>query len=71
MTIIGSRSDGLKLCRASSVKSFKHNDTADLERILFEQIARIESERTSETAQGPGIIVIVEAIYSMGERRGR
>jgi 8-amino-7-oxononanoate synthase len=73
--------DGLKICRAKSIRSFKHNDLGDFKRIVMEEVERIESKSKIDgtiglVAQGsrvnnqkgtdaPGIIVAVESIYSM------
>ncbi|KAJ3070667.1 hypothetical protein HDU98_006311 [Podochytrium sp. JEL0797] len=57
--------DGLKQCRAGVVvRSWKHNDLGVLEKLVWEHVVRIESLFAGKEFM-PGIIVMVESIYSM------
>ncbi|KAJ3281668.1 hypothetical protein HDU79_010581 [Rhizoclosmatium sp. JEL0117] len=57
--------DGLRQCRKGVViQKWRHNNVGHLEELVWDQVARIESN-ASVYSQLPGIIVVVESIYSM------
>ncbi|KAI9340281.1 putative 8-amino-7-oxononanoate synthase [Obelidium mucronatum] len=58
--------DGLRRSRPGVVRlAWKHNNIQHLEELVWKQIERIETSVSGDADLMPGILIVVEAIYSM------